>query len=766
MTTRVAPIAEVRLDPPGQRYQAVYDGYACAALVGEALAGGRARGNYVDDQGNPAAGPFARHSAAMTVARGELNAVIARPFLDFSQSLGLGHFAPVAGTWEELKGLGLPGEIKLYQADGRPNRMTAIESRFDLPNNPIFCLSLYRAEPAPAHDWALLPPRTEIHFGIAGRENWALVLPYGESLFLMYNGEDGWKRVSETERSVRVPTLEGFADGQRMFLWVAALRDRIVMSTDGFAEDLWVYEQPGTRLRIPGGKLRLSHVGGQWMFSMFAVKMPTVEIDSGPIGFGYDSADSRGELLLQMQRRPVQDNDGLILAEATAVDTTLERTDLTVTQRAWRATIAPYTYVQEEVGVDPETGEYVDFRTCVSPELYTVQIGQYADVLDRGESESSDIAADVSALTVDHSNRLRTGVCELELDNRLGRYAALAEHRRVQVSAGWERADETVETHALMTGYVVEPPPELRAGGESRLRITVLDPMMRLRDEKADGRCPVFDGWAVKDVFHWVLDRCGLSRDEQDLEDTGTVLSAGQPERPLWLPEPGRPWAEFLEEVAQFDYHAGLFFDETGRFVKACRHCRTQRTAADAAQHDGSASGACPSEADWELYTRGAVASDPAAPGEILRLIRPRRTLSAAEYANYVMVAGPGEDGGSVAAVLQDAESLYDPASERYVGWRKMHVAALKSSTSQAEVNRRCQELFAALSQRPEHIQIVTPLLATVRIGQVVAVRGGEHAGVSDRKYRVTGVRHRLDRRREDAGAAVTVITARWLAEA
>lgn len=763
MATRLAPVAEARLDGPGQRYQALYDGYAHAALVADALATGRARSNYVDDQGNPAAGPLARHSAAMTIARGELNAVIARPFLDFSQSLGLGHFAPIAGTWEELRGVGLPGEVKLYQSDGRPNRMTEIESRFDLPNNPIFCLSLYRAEPAPDHDWALLPPRTEIHFGIAGRDNWALVLPYGESLFLMYNGEEGWKRVTETEHSVRVPTLEGFAAGQRMFLWVACLRDRIVMSTDGFADDVWIYEQPGKALRIPGGRLRLSHVGGQWMFSMFAVKMPTVEIDSGPIGFGYDSQDSLGARFLQLQRRPVVDNDGVLLAEAMAEDTTLERTDLTVTQRAWRATITPYTYVQEGVGTDPETGEPVDLRTCVSPELYTVQIGQYADVIDNGGPESTDIAADVLALTVDHSERLRTSICELELDNQLGQYATLAEHRRVQVSAGWLLSDDTTETHPLMTGYVVEPPPELREGGDSRLRITLLDPMVRLRDEKADGRCPVFDGWPVKDVFHWVLDRCGLDRTEQDLEDTGTMLSAGQPERPLWLPEPGRAWLEFLEEVARFDHKAGLFFDENGRFVKACRHCRNHRTATDVTGHDGSALGACASAVDWELYTRGSAASDPHAPGEILRLSRPRRTLSAEEYANYVMVSGLGADGQPVAAVLQDAEALHDPMSARYVGWRKMRVEALESYTTQAEVNRLCQELLAELGQRPEHIQIVTPLMAQVRIGQVIAVRGGEHAGVSDRKYRVTAVRHRIDRRGRDMSAAVTAIRARWL---
>ncbi|MGC9318678.1 MAG: hypothetical protein ACP5KN_11675 [Armatimonadota bacterium] len=764
MAERVSPVAQVELLDPGQRYQVKYDGFARADLVADLLATGRAGSNYVDWQGQPAVGGAARHSAAMVVGRGELNAVIARPFLDHFQEIGLGHFQTLAGTWHALKGIGLPNEVKLYQSDGAPDQMTGVESRFDLPNNPIFCVSLYRAEPGPDHDWSAHLPRTEIDFGIAGREGWRLVVPYGGPLYLMRRIPSGWERVSETERTVRVPTLEGFSAGQRLFLWIACLRERIVMSTDGFADDIWVYERPGYYLRIPGGKLRLTHVGGQWMFSMFPITMASAEIDSAGIEAGYDTGDSLGELLLQAQRLPVVDNDDNVLAEVTAEDTTDSRDDLTATQRAWRATIAPYTHLQESVGIDPDTGEPVDFTTQVSPELYTMQIGQYAEVIDNGEPGATEIGDDVIAIESDHPDRLRTGLCEMELDNQLGQHTDIEEHRAVRVSMGWEISDSQVETAATLSGYVVEPPPLTAEGGDNELSLTVLDPMIRLRDEKSDGRCPVFDGWAVKDVFHWVLDRCGLARAEQDLEDTGTVLSAGQPERPLWYAEPGRPWVEFLEQVARFDYNAGIFFDESGTFLKACRHCRTKRTAEDVTRHDGSATGACPTAVAWELYTRGAAASDPEAAGEILRIRRPRLSLSAArEFANYVMVSGVGPDGMPIAAVAYDAASLYDPGSDRYVGWRKMHVEALEAYISQELVNRLCQDRFAELSQRPEHIEIITPLLAEVRIGQVIAVRGGESVGAEEKTYRVAAVRHMVDRRRKDAGAAVTRIEARWI---
>ncbi len=766
MASRVAPVAEVDLLEPGQRYQVKYDGFARADLVADLLATGQASTNFVDWRGEPAVGSAARHSAAMVVGRGELNAVIARPLLDLSQSIGLGHFQPIAGTWQALKGIGLPNEVRLYQSDGRANQLTGVESRFELPRNPVFCISLYRAEAAPDHDWAAAAPRTQINFGIAGREHWALVLPYAGPVFLMHNGEGGWERVTETERSVRVPTLEGFGSGQRLFLWVACLRERIVMSTDGFAEDLWVYERPGRSLSIPQGRLRLTHIGGQWMFSMFAVKMPTATIDSCGIDAGYDTTDSAGQVLLQLQRRPVKDGDGNVLAEAVAEDTTAQRSDLTATQRAWRATIEPYTYVQEGFGTDPETGEELEFRTQVSPELYTVQSGQYAEVIDNGERAVTELSADVMALESDHPDDQRAVLCELAVDNQLGQHSGIEEHRRVNVRLGWRMSDATTSVADTMSGYVVEPPPMTEEGGRTSLRLTLLDPMIRLRDEKCDGRAPIFDGWPVIDVFRWVLDRCGLSRDEQNLEDTGTELSAGQPERPLWRVEPGRPWLELLTEVARFDHGAGIFFDASGVFTKACPHCRALRTAEDVTRHDGGADGACSSTIDWELYTRVSEAGDAAGAGEILRLERPRLSLSALEdYANYVMVSGVDDGGVPVAAVVYDPESMYDPASDRYVGWRKMHVEALEACRSQAAVNRLALELFGQLSRRPEHIEIVTPLLPQMRIGQVIAVRGGEDVGATDSAYRVTALRHRLDRTRDDAEAAVTEIKARWIAD-
>ena len=322
-------------------------------------------------------------------------------------------------------------------------------------------------------------------------------------------------------------------------------------------------------------------------------------------------------------------------------------------------------------------------------------------------------------------------------------------------------SDGSEQRAAAVDGYLVAPPPAVLGGGETELDVTVLDGILRLQDEKCDGRVPVFDNWPVVDVFHWVLDRCGIPRGRQSLEDSGIRLTAGEPEKPLWLPEPGRPWLAFLEEVAQFDYSADIFFDAQGSFRKACPHCRQARTASDVIEHDGSIEGACASAVSWYLYTRPSTAPDPTQSGEIVALRRPRLSLSARDYVNYVAVCGMGKDGRPLRSAVYDPASLYDSTSDRFVGWRKMEVEALENYTTQAETNRLAQQIFADRSRRPEFIYIVTPLEPGMSIGQVLAVQGAEQVGASDQLYRIVALRHRLQR--TPGQVALTRIQARWL---
>lgn len=761
MARRGCPIARVRLYEPGVRSRAKYDGFGRYDLAGDLMRRNQVQVSPVEALGLwDGQGYRAVYPAAMHVAAGGLDTVVCRPFLDTTQAIGLGHFAPVAGRWRALRGLGLNEEVRLYQEDGTPNIVTGVESRFTLPRNPMFALALWRAEPGSGHDWGQ-PPYTEVHFGVGEQEEWAIVIPYGSPMYLVRRLGGQWERLPHSERALGLPSLEGLPKGQRSFLWVGVLEGKVVLSTDGFADDVMVCTLADGPAAIRQGKVSLWHNAGQWSFSFFPVKMVLATVHSGPIETGYPTRESTGVVRVEGRSIPVIDDAGQVLAGVEVTDDTAEREGLGVTQRSWRVRMMPHLHYEGEVGTDPDTGEAVEFSTWVSPEWLATHMWQEAQVeVDEG-LESADISGDVIAVSGERTDDLLAARYGVRVDGQLGGYKELSEHRRVTVALGWEDDEGHQELRQVCDGYVVEPPAALLSGGAAETEIGVLDGMLRLRDEKAEGRTPVFDGWPVAEVFRWVLGRCGIAAAQQSLEDTGVVLTTGSAAKPLWQVEAGRTWSEFLQEVARFDYNAAFWFGGDGVFRKGCRYCRQMRTAQDVARHSGGLGSACPAEVTWELYTRDAVAPDPAEPGEVLELRRERRSLGSEDYANWVVVCGLGSDGAPVRAVLYDAASVSDPSCERFVGWRKMDVWTLPGMVGQDTVNRLAAERLAQLSPRPEHVVVVTPLLPEAEPGQVIRVSGGERVGVTRQLYRISGVRHQVVR--DPERLAVTVLEAWWL---
>ncbi len=779
MAKRLYPVARVRLAEPGVHARVKYDGFGQQDLLADLVRRGQVSVSPVDFAalGLP---PPGRNDlqvpSAMLVEQRGLNCVVARPFLDITQQIGLGHFTTYGGDWVSLPRHGLGGEMNLFQCRGVGNEVIGAVSNFTLPPDPVLAMSLYRTHPPEDFNWDQVSPYTEIHFGVTASEEWVLCLPYGAPMYLMRRVGGKWWKVPDTERSVRVPSLSGYGSGQRLILWLAVWRGRLVLSTDGFAEDVWVYRAPEGPIRVKSGLWSIWHNAGQYMFSFLPIKMPTATLDSPAIETGYETRLSAGLRFVTARQQPVLSDGGSLLAAATVADSSALRGDLAATQRAWRAVIQPHVWTQQEVGIDPETGEKVDFSTSVSPQLYAVHMGQYAEVETPEPPAEQDISEQVRRIEGSHSDRLPTVRYSLALDNQLGQRRELRGYQRVAIELGWRLDDESETYTAAAEGYTVEPPPEVIGGGEADLEVAVLDGLLRLRDEKADGRVPVFDGWPVVEVFRWALDRCGIPRAQQNLEDTGVCLSLGEPEAPLWLPEPGRSWLEFLQQVAQFDYGAALFVDAEGNYTKACPHCRGLRSAEDVARHDGSLSGACPSEVSWELWTRaggGGEDSPPLPPslgerggsgGEVLAMARPRLSLSEREYVNYVAVCGVGRDGRPLRSVVWDPASLYDPSSDRFVGWRKMEVAALRGYTTQAEANRLAAEIYRQRSGRPEYLTLVTPLEPGMRIGQVLRVHGAEQIGAGGQAYRIVALEHRVER--HPRRAAVTWVKGKWVGEA
>ncbi len=752
------PIAKFLVsEPPAPVGQC--DGFAQYDLVAELLARGQCSVNEVS------AGPVGQghYPAAMAVRRDPWRSVVARPLLDTGQGLGLGHFDIGGGNWIALHNHGLGNEVKLYQSDGTPNQITGLTSRFTLPANPVFCVSLYRAEPGPDYNWSVSPPYTELHFGVSSSDEWALAFPYGGPVSLLRNQQgEGWTRLSTSERTVHVPTLEGFARGQRMLLWVAVWSGAIVLSSDGFAGDVWAYELPGETICVPQGKLALWHNAGQAMISVFPVQMGTAVIDSPGIDAGYETRGCNGELILSTRHTPVIDSAGNVLSAAQVVDSTASRGDLPSTQRAWRATLQPWTHHESGVGTDPDTGQSVDFQTCVSPELYSVQIGQYPELTASGEESWSDLSDRLYEARSQSAAEPAEGRCGVALDGAAGAQGVRA-WAPAKLELGWCENDGEATYQSQINGYVADARTITGPGGGCTTTATIVDPLVRLRDCKCDGRAPVFDGWPVTEVFRWALDRCGIGSDRRRIEDTGAVLSLGTPQRPLWRPALGRDWLEFLSEVAQFDHRAGIFCDPDGNIVKGCRYCRLLRTDGDVARHDGSSSGACPTQVDYHLYTRLAAAPDPGQPGDILSLVSAEHGAAGAASANCVVVEGVDANGDPVRGVAVDADAVYDPASPGYVGWRRMKALDLKGYTTQEDVSRVASELLGEYSDTAGYIIATVSMMPQVRVGQVVEVHGAEESGLDGHRYRVTSVSHHV--RSDDDAPATTVIAGRWISD-
>lgn len=763
MTERAHPKARVRLYEAGQEYGVRYDGFGRYDLARELIGQGQVTVSQVagEDLGLWQGAAYrASFPAAMQVAAGGIETVICRPFLDTSQGLGLGHFQPVGGHWRALRNLGLGNEVRLYQENGTPNLATGLESRFTLPTNPMFAVALWRAEPGQDHNWGQ-PPYTEIHFGIGAQEEWAIVIPYGAPVFVLRREGATWQRVPAEEKSVHMPTLEGTAKGQRSFLWVGVLQGKLVLSTDGFVQDVAAVELPDGPVRVAQSRVTMWHNAGQWAVSLFPIKMAEATIWSPGIETGYLTQESDGEVFTYGYGSPVVNDAGDVLSPLRVSDDTAEREGLGATERSWQVQLWPYQHREQGVGVDPETQASVDFATWVSPEWVATQIGQQAEVEAGVAPGYVEVSADVTEVQGEDGGHRGGTQYRVSLDNQRGTYSGLGEYRRMTVALGWQQADGSEGLTQVGDGYVVESPLVAVADQPGEAGVNVLDAMLRLRDEKADGRTPVFDGWPVVEALQWILRRCGIPDVKQDLEDTGTLLTAGAVEKPAWQIEPGRSWAEVIHEMARFDYNAAVYFDGDRVLRKACRHCRRKRSAADVTTHTGELESGCPAEVDWELYTRASVATEPAAPGEILGLRRTRQSLGADEFANYVVVCGVGADGRPVRAVTYDAASLYDPQAERYVGWRKMDVWTLPGLVGEAAVNRLAVERLGQLGKTPEQVVVATPLLAEARVGQVLRIAGGETTGASGHLYRITGLKHRVTRRPEQV--AVTVLEARWL---
>lgn len=775
MGERVRAMAEVKVADAGRRYVRKYDGFGRYDLIADLW---KQAAHTQPWQPCDFSVSYSEHNGRwepglILIDEPGINGVMCTPRIDTSLAVGSNYFTFDSDKWNEL-GAWWPGERRLFSYDGTENRTSWAESKFHLPPNPVLCLSFYRAGPNTDQDFAANPPYTAIEFG----REYALVFPYdGPPLVQWWNPDTGRYEALKS-KGKRIPWSAvkddgGHRKGERSWVWIAALRGHILISSNRFFIDPMVVQVPPHAVWAPNvapGRIRISNVGGQWWFAFHPVSMQAAYAQSPWMDAGYPLRDNTEPLRQRIRHSPVigymydSPEASYAAKEVTLIDVSSQTPGIGQTQYVWRASFEPQTWYSTEEGPttdsDARLGDGSLFRTCNSPVLYAALLHQKADIEDRGALNETDVTDDCMLVSGRHDAR-RAGIYRLRLDNQAGRHTDLGAYRRVCVSLGWRKTnpDENDVTRKF-TGYIVEPS-QANIAGKNRVEVSLVDGVVMLRDQKCDGRWPVFDGWLISEVFDWVLRRCGIPPEKQDLEELNTTLSEGPPERPLWRVERGRDAWSFLQEVAEFDYNAVVWFDADGTFKKTCRFCRNKRTPDDYTLHDGVTEGGCPLTVDQVFYTRGDKAPDPSEAGEILSIDRPSITLSSRHFANYVAVLGLREDGAPVAAYAADWSSIYDKNADNYVGWPKMQVRALEDYATQQIVNRIAYEKLKELSSRPEYIVIVTPLSEKLNIGGVIQIKGAEDLGVDGRKYRITSIRHEVAP--GDPGRWISEIEAKYI---
>ncbi|MGD8238886.1 MAG: hypothetical protein PVH68_10055, partial [Armatimonadota bacterium] len=665
------------------------------------------------------------------------------------------------------------------------------ESRFALPRNPIFCVALARGEPHGDHQ---TDAYVAIEFGCTATTGYALVLPFREPAYLAqyhtqeqveyYEDERGtmpvtvtsnvWLKLPESEQSIRLPSAEGYARGERAFVWIGVIGGKLVTSCDGFNTDVNVWgPESGDSVWVHEGGLRVEGRGCEFSFSYFPCRMFGARVLGAEVPAGYATQLATGEIgelelpsaaqwrLHTEQGDPIDDNengDPLVSVEDVPPESGGTWT------RQWDLNLRPRR----------STSSFID-RGGLSRELHHWRSAQVSQVVHGQRAKCSEAALpsdasltedDLAALRGEYDNGREAGRFHLGVDNALGAQTALGSRRLCELSVGWRVLVDGQEQGSLSQvfgGYSLEPVMGTRSAAGTHMAVPLGNDMLRLAEMKADGRVPAFDGWTVWGAIRWILGRCGIPDEKMDLEDLGTVLPVKAREH-LWKPEKGRLWLDVLADLCEYDFNAALWFDEGGTAVKGCRYCRSKRTNGDPAldshvqKHRHWNDTGCqavdatrgPGGVYREYYTRGTAAGDPESTyGEILEFDRRWEELPGHRFATWVEVGGKDVRGRPVTVVANCEKAVRDPSDPRFTGGWHIHAPPLNVDhvVTEAEAARIARWKLWELSQRPEYVTVRTPLDDGIRKGHVFQIKGAEDADLDEAKFRVTGVIYDLQRR-------------------
>jgi len=333
--------------------------------------------------------------------------------------------------------------------------------------------------------------------------------------------------------------------------------------------------------------------------------------------------------------------------------------------------------------------------------------------------------------------------------------------------------------------------------GKATGQIQMYDLLAAAAECQLDATLPPFDRWPVNEAIRFLLAYCGigdsllqsyyycrtLGTDQYDwayaptIEDLGTKLNTGDPQKPLWVAEKGSSPIELIREMCFYDYGAALWCSN-GAIWKGCPYCRLPRmvfndwgavTEDEIYSHliNGYASPGCllydeklagaihgdGTESDWVHFRYLAQWSESAGFDDVsgypfineLLHIETAPTDIQAEYYNSVRVEGHSMVRPNLAWAREvtDWNSVHGDSSATVpLGRKKTLTISREWLNSEHILNRVLMVASRRSMTLPKYVNVTVPFHPQHKVGRVFSVHGNltDVIWARDKKFRILSV--------------------------
>ena len=415
--------------------------------------------------------------------------------------------------------------------------------------------------------------------------------------------------------------------------------------------------------------------------------------------------------------------------------------------------------------------------------LYGVQCRNTPDVLDKSPVNAywptaTDVTSQVQSVTVYASEGSRVTMAGLKLKNNAATFRTTKDYQMVTIELGYQWSDGTtdlpgsfgVTSPLVFIGYIVTPGKGARIGPLENCDVVAYDPMIRLRDEKAEGLEPDFQMFTPKAAVEWLAKRAGFHADQLDILGSDSAMFTGyvgynnEPDEWQGSPEPandsllpafGSELIASVEEYAKRDAQSEVY-------------C-TPDTSADGnlfKLHKTNGARAVSAGILWEIKEDAAETEY-----HLYNIDVQHVGMDGEQYADCVVARGQDEHGAPIGATADAPERRVDPTDADWNGgWR--HTTCISRNHLKREGPARVYAVNALneRKRRPQVATIVTDLLHSsgtyvqkgdrFRVTNAAASGRAYNAGIrspdtSTNIFRIESIRHFWDDRADMPRTAV-----------